>query len=122
MVSILQNLKNGGSNVHQNAATGLKAVETGDLILSQDYRNFDKIMIISAEDALNATDSHIWEKRELEYMFNHTYRFNIAKGVFTWWVWSSVKLGTANHPLSTPTCWKLEDEKTKIVDVIGINY
>ena len=121
--SIFKNLKDGGSLIHVHSDYGIRGLETGDIYLTEDYRNFDKIMIIGSSDNLSLQTSTIWEKWELEYMFNATHRFNLTRNHESWWyIWSAVKIGNIVHPLSTPTIWKTAEESTKIVDILGITY
>jgi uncharacterized protein YunC (DUF1805 family) len=107
-----------------NGNSGIYGQGTGDLALTQDFRNFDKILVLSAGDDCTWQCSTLWETWELEYMFCNTYRINLAKNFsFNWWIWSRVYPGNdKNHKLSTPTNWVLQQEQVVICNIIGINY
>jgi len=106
-----------------NTGAGMSGKTGGDIALSQDYRNFDKILVIGNDDNCNAPMTALWEKWELDFVFNNTWRFNIFKDYYlNWWVYSSVKLGTTVNSLSTPTLWYTQQQATVINEIYGINY
>jgi len=113
--------------VHDNWGThtdsGMSGKGTGNITLTQDYRNFDKILIIGSDNSCNAPMSAIWEKWELEFMFNNTWRFNLYKDYsLNWWIYSSVNKGTTAHSLSTGTLWYIQQEDAAVIEIYGLNY
>ena len=121
--SIFKNIKDGGNYVITNKSSGLTGLEAGDIFLTEDYRNFDKIMVISSDDSLVSQACNVWDVWALEYAFNHCNRIDISMGRYTYWfVWGAIKLGSENHALSTPTIWRMAWQETKIIDIIGIKY
>lgn len=106
-----------------NTAAGMSGKTSGDITLSQDYRNFDEILVIGSDDNCNAPMTALWKKWELTFVFNNTWRFNLFKDYYlNWWIYSSVKLGTTVNNLSTPTLWRMQQEATIVVGIYGIKY
>ena len=96
----------------------------GDIILKQSYKNFDKILIVFCNDDSNFICHKIWEKWELEYAFDHSYRFSLfeTNGIH-WWFYGTKKQGTVtNQRLSTDTFWRCSEQNSGIVEIYGLKY
>lgn len=116
--------KGQGKEINTNKGAGIQAQGNGDLHLTQSYQNFDKILICWTNDGVEFCGQTLWEKWELDYAFNNTYRFTLYKSNSSpyWNIWSSVKLGTTDHPLSTPTLWRTQDQESSIKEIYGLTY
>ena len=112
------------SSWQNDYVSGVHGQHSGDIQLRQDYRNFDAIFIVSTNTSHNCVTSYIWEKWRLEHLFNNGYKINILGSEYVcYWIWSAVKLGTKDHPISTPTLWKIEDKAEGVIcEIYGLNY
>lgn len=109
-------------NNANNASTGISGYGTGNIHLTQSYKNFDKILVVLANDETNFGKYTLWDTWELAYAFSHGEWFSIANDVSDWIVWTAVKAGTQTRPLSTETIWYTQWEHCVLVDIIGVNY
>lgn len=114
----------GGDNGSGSLTGTNRPFYNGDIILKQSYKNFDKIFIVFSNDDSNIICHKIWEKWELEYAFNHSWRFCLfeVNGIF-WWLYGTKKQGTnTNQRLSTDTFWRANGQNASIVEIYGLKY
>ncbi|WP_019555191.1 pyocin knob domain-containing protein [Propionispira raffinosivorans] len=113
-----------GLEVSNYAGTGITAQGNGDIYLTQSYKNFDKILIEYTNDNTEAYGQSLWEQWELSVAFSTAYFFSLHKALddTQWYVYGNTKRGTADHPLSSETVWKLATQNSRIIQIYGINY
>lgn len=127
LTSILDGCYDGnGNKINKlvNAGKGISGYGTGDIHLTQSYKNFDKILVVLSNDDTNYTTYTLWDTWHLAYAFSHGWRVALqnAAGNNYWEVWTAVNSGTETHPLSTDTVWYLCNENSVLTDIIGVNY
>ena len=131
-VPSIKNLRNistgimayGGDN-NSGSLTGTnRPFYSGDIILKQSYKNFDKILIVFCNDDTNIISYKIWEKWELEYAFNHSWHFVLYEVIgMDWWLRGTKKQGTnTDQLLSTDTFWRVYVQNSGIVEIYGLKY
>lgn len=130
-VPSIKNLRNidtgimayGGDNDSGSLTGTNRPFYKGDIILKQSYKNFDKILIIFCNDDSNLICYKIWEKWELEYAFDHSWRFVLFEVTGRhWWLYGTKKQGTNTQHLSTDTFWRDQDQSSGIIEIYGLKY
>lgn len=132
--------RNGGTDVRNinNTSTGIKAYggdssfpttsggsdsRKGTIMLKESYTLYDKILVVSSNDSGNIEKYTIFDVWELEKAFSEGYRFFLSNDDIAYWViFSGVKSGTTNHPLSTDTIWYNETQNCSIIEIYGVKY
>jgi len=110
-------------DIGSNSGAGQTGQGSGDIYLKQSYKNFDKILVHALSDDATWSWFQVFEKWELDYAFGNTYRFILARSSDAYWMlWSSVNLGTSTHPLSTESCWKMQEQSCRIKEIYGLTY
>jgi hypothetical protein len=128
LTSILDGCYDGnGNKINKkvNGSTGISGYDTGDIHLTQSYKNFDKILIVHSNDDTNYENYILWDTWQLAYAFSRGWRFDLVNGANyggNWNIYTAVRAGTSTHKLSTDTIWYLSDENSVLVDIIGVNY
>lgn len=108
-----------------NASTGISGYDLGNAHLTQSYKNFDKILIVIANDNCNYEKYILWDKWKLEIAFAQGWRFGLDNGAYDggfWDIYTSVQAGTQSHLLSTDTIWYVESQNCVLVDIYGVKY
>lgn len=132
--------RNGGTDVRNinNTSTGIKAYggdssfpttsggsdsRKGTIMLKESYTLYDKILVVSSNDAGNIEKHTIFDVWELEKAFSEGYRFFLSNDDTAYWViFSGVQSGTTTHPLSTDTIWYHETQNCSIIEIYGVKY
>ena len=96
----------------------------GDIILKEDFRNYDKIAIWFTDDNANFNFLEIKETWEIEYMMqNVSLKFGlIGEANQRWEINGYYQRGTDSINCSTPTLWRCSDQNCGIVEIYGIKY
>lgn len=95
----------------------------GSLKLTQSYKNFDKILVVGANDKGELLIYKLWDVWALANAFAGGSRFQLFHGGDYWFLYGSAKKGTwAGYVLSTDTVWSCQDENSGIVAIYGIKY
>lgn len=105
--------KSGGGLVH------------GDILLQEDFRNYDKIAFFVTNDDCNYAKLDTWDTWELEYMFqNISQRFNVIRDQDLHWDFTGYyQRGTSYTVPSTPTFFHCGDyQNCGIIEIYGIKY
>ena len=120
--------ENGGQDVRnlRNPVTGIVAYggdtnfrgkyPNGTILLKQSYKNFDKILVFGTNDECNFSLTALWDRWQLEFMFNNSYRFIISdtRGIY----WEVV----CNKRGSSETLWLGSDQNSGLIEIYGVNY
>ena len=113
---------NQNTKTANSSSYGCVGTSGQDIHLTQSWKNFDKILIRSWHGGAWLMHSTIWEKWELEQMFNGTGMIDITNGVsIDYYIYASNQ-GTSAHPLSTETTWYRYDSNCYIQEIYGVNY
>lgn len=108
-----------------NTSTGISGWSAGTSIdLTQSYKNFDKILVVGANDYTDTNAYNLWDVWELQYMFKTSFRFSLfyTRGN-EWWVYGNTYHGTQhNYTRSTDTKWVTADQTAVICAVYGIKF
>ena len=124
---------NGGNDVRniRNYDTGIIAYggdndfygfPKGTIFLTQSYKAFDAIFVFISNDEGHYNMSQLFETWRLDFMFQNSWRFNLAtQGNVFWHVYGN-KRGAQNAPHSTETIWQRQDQNCGIIEIYGINY
>ena len=95
----------------------------GSLKLTQSYKNFDKILVVGANDKGELLIYKLWDVWALANAFAGGSRFQLFHGGDYWFLYGSAKKGTgAGYVLSTDTVWSCQDQNSGIVAIYGIKY
>lgn len=95
----------------------------GSLKLTQSYKNFDKILVVGANDKGELLIYKLWDVWALANAFAGGSRFQLFHGGDYWFLYGSAKKGTwAGYVLSTDTVWSCQGQNSGIVAIYGIKY
>lgn len=95
----------------------------GSLKLTQSYKNFDKILVVGANDKGELLIYKLWDVWALANAFAGGSRFQLFHGSDYWFLYGSARKGTrAGYALSTDTVWSCQDQNSGIVAIYGIKY
>lgn len=95
----------------------------GTLKLTQSYKNFDKILVVGANDRGELLIYKLWDVWALANAFAGGSRFQLFHGGDYWFLYGSTRKGTwAHYALSTDTVWSCQDQNCGIVAIYGIKY
>lgn len=95
----------------------------GSLKLTQSYKNFDKILVVGANDKGELLIYKLWDVWALANAFAGGSRFQLFHGGDYWFLYGSARKGTrAGYALSTDTVWSCQDQNSGIVAIYGIKY
>lgn len=95
----------------------------GSLKLTQSYKNFDKILVVGANDRGELLIYKLWDVWALANAFAGGSRFQLFHGGDYWLLYGSTRKGTwADYALSTDTVWSCQDQNSGIVAIYGIKY
>ncbi len=112
----------GGDAGNEGAGTN-RPFYNGDIILKQSYKNFDKILFLFSNDDGNLVSPYLIDKWTLQYLFDNSYRFNIATDNTLFWVfYGTKKWGYTNARRSTDTFWRTQDQNSSIIEIYGLKY
>ena len=132
--------RNGGTDVRNinNTSTGIKAYggessfpttsggsdsRKGTIMLKESYTLYDKILVVSSNDAGNIEKYTIFDVWELQKAFSEGYSFFLFDTDAVYWtIFSGVQSGTTTHPLSTDTIWYNETQNCSIIEIYGVKY
>lgn len=95
----------------------------GSLKLTQSYKNFDKILVVGANDKGELLIYKLWDVWALANAFAGGSRFQLFHSGDYWFLYGSARKGTwAGYVLSTDTVWSCQDQNSSIVAIYGIKY
>lgn len=96
----------------------------GSLKLTQSYKNFDKILVVGANDKGELLMYKLWDVWALANAFAGGSHFQLFHGGGGYWfLYGSARKGTwAGYVLSTDTVWSCQDQNSSIVAIYGIKY
>ena len=95
----------------------------GSLKLTQSYKNFDKILVVGANDKGDFLIYKLWDVWELANAFTNSHSFRLFAGGDYWTLYGSARKGTdTSYVLSTDTVWSCQDQNSTIVAIYGIKY
>lgn len=95
----------------------------GTIKLTQSYKNFDKILVVCADDKGVITYTTEWDVWELSYMLTNYCAVLLANGDSEYWtIWGTAKHGNATEKWSTDTILSCRDQNSGIVAIYGIKY
>ena len=132
--------RNSGTDVRtiNNTSTGIKAYggdysfpttsggsdsRKGTIMLKESYTLYDKILVVSSNDAGNIEKYTIFDVWELQKAFSEGYSFLLFDTDAVYWtIFSGVQSGTTTHPLSTDTIWYNETQNCSIIEIYGVKY
>lgn len=132
--------RNSGTDVRtiNNTSTGIKAYggdysfpttsggsdsRKGTIMLKESYTLYDKILVVSSNDAGNIEKYTIFDVWELQKAFSEGYSFFLFDTDAVYWkIFSGVQSGTTTHPLSTDTIWYNETQNCSIIEIYGVKY
>lgn len=132
--------RNSGTDVRtiNNTSTGIKAYggdysfpttsggsdsRKGTIMLKESYTLYDKILVVSSNDAGNIEKYTIFDVWELQKAFSEGYSFFLFDtDAVCWTIFSGVQSGTTTHPLSTDTIWYNETQNCSIIEIYGVKY
>lgn len=132
--------RNSGTDVRtiNNPSTGIKAYggdysfpttsggsdsRKGTIMLKESYTLYDKILVVSSNDAGNIEKYTIFDVWELQKAFSEGYSFFLFDTDAVYWtIFSGVQSGTTTHPLSTDTIWYNETQNCSIIEIYGVKY
>ena len=124
--NMTQNLWNTSTGIYayggDNGIAG--GYHKGTLKLTQSYKNFDKILVVSTNDDGNVVIHKLWDVYELAYTFSHSYQFPIYFDDDRWWyLFGNKYTGTnTDYSLSTDTIWSCQNRCGGIIAIYGIKY
>lgn len=114
----------GGDNNNYSSGTN-RPFWNGDIILKENYQNYDKIMVVLSNDSADWLTTHVWDVWDLRYMFNHAFRFDICRtgGAQYWEFTGNKRQGTRTDcRISTVKHWHGWNQNCSIVEIYGIKY
>ena len=119
------NLRNTGWGLHAyggDASGG--ELSHGDIILKQDYHNFDQIAILSTNDDCTFSLMQLLDVWLLDFMFNNCRRFGIIyEKDLKWELYSNYLTGNNTTDISTNTLWRCNNNQNcGITEIYGIKY
>lgn len=132
--------RNSGTDVRtiNNTSTGIKAYggdysfpttsggsdsRKGTIMLKESYTLYDKILVVSSNDAGNIEKYTIFDVWELQKAFSEGYSFFLFDTDAVYWtIFSGVQSGTTTHLLSTDTIWYNETQNCSIIEIYGVKY
>lgn len=132
--------RNSGTDVRtiNNTSTGIKAYggdysfpttsggsdsRKGTIMLKESYTLYDKILVVSSNDAGNIEKYTIFDVWELQKAFSEGYSFFLFDTDAVYWtIFSGVQSGTTTHPLSTDTIWYNATQNCSIIEIYGVKY
>ena len=92
-------------------------------MLKESYTLYDKILVVSSNDAGNIEKYTIFDVWELQKAFSEGYSFFLFDTDAVYWtIFSGVQSGTTTHPLSTDTIWYNETQNCSIIEIYGVKY
>nr|UWG12051.1 MAG: hypothetical protein [Bacteriophage sp.] len=95
----------------------------GSLKLTQSYKNFDKILVVGAEDHAGFTYYKLWDVWELANAFANNDCFMLITNTGNYWMLvGTAKHGNVARKLSTDTIWSCQQQNSAIVAIYGIKY
>ena len=94
----------------------------GDIILKQDYHNFDKIAIGACSDDGDYSQVTLLDMWHLDFMFNHCRYFGVVYQSDIKWQLYSNYLTSNNNCQSTNTLWITGFQNCGITEIYGIKY
>ena len=123
---------NGGTSCKNlvNAGTGVtayggdsSALNSGDIILSQSYQNFDAILVVYTDDSATTNHTVKFEKWEIDIALSIGYRFSLTKNPSQYWyIYPKAVNGTTTHNCSTTTRFYCNSQNCGIIEIYGLNY
>lgn len=118
------NLRNTSWGLHAYGGdAGGNGLTHGDIILKQDYHNFDQIAILSTNDDCDFSIMQLLDVWLLDFMFNHCRRFGIIyEKDLKWELYSSYLTGNDTINISTNTLWRCYNQNCGITEIYGIKY
>lgn len=123
--NMTQNLWNTGSGMRAYGGdTDMNGYNHGTLKLTQSYKNFDKILVVSSNDDGNYACYNMWDVWELANAFANNYRFNLLGQCNIYWsLYGTAKHGTTtNYAVSTDTVWSCQEQNCGIIAIYGIKF
>lgn len=123
--NVTQNIWNNSTGIHAYGGdTDINGYSHGTLKLTQSYKNFDKILVVSSDDDGDYAFYNMWDVWELANAFASSYRFNLlGQGNIYWTLYGTAKHGTTtNYAVSTDTVWSCQDQDSGIIAIYGIKY
>nr|DAI73276.1 MAG TPA: hypothetical protein [Caudoviricetes sp.] len=107
---------------NRNFDTGLFGLDTGDIYLKQDFRQFDTIVVIFSSDSCNMAYYQEWNSWSLDWMLSQYALINLIHSTPYWKIYGYKQQGRLNKKRSTPTFFALDNEDDSIIEIYGIKY
>lgn len=121
----IQNLWNNTTGIHAyggdvDMANGYAH---GTLKLTQNYMNFDKILVVACNDDAIWVEYRIWDTWELAHAFSSCFSFDFIGAYGLYWIFYGTKQhGTGKFAWSTDTVLSCREQNSGIIAIYGIKY